>query len=152
MDPQDVVDIHLKPFVDQMLDMLLEEDRQMEGQQGSIGECMEFTISNSVFLEMEALAQSNQPNGMFTICLQFLLDLVTCIKSMPLIHNGNVHRTLLRICNCIYVSLKNDVYDVNDANEVNLQIGTILDFMETITQLSLNKDPEISKFFIEEST
>lgn len=124
----------------------------MEGQQGSIGECMEFTISNSVFLEMESLAQSNQPQGMFSVGLQFLLDLVTGIRTMPLIHNGNMHRSLLRICNCVFISLKNDVWDINDKKGTSTHVDSILEFMETMTQLSLNKDPEISKFFIEEST
>lgn len=69
---------------------------------------------------------------------------------MPLIHNSQVHKSLLRIFSCVLVSLRNDVIDINDSAEMNLQVGTILELLEAVTQLSLNRDPEISKFFIEE--
>ena len=150
MDPHDLLDLHLRPYVDRMLELLLEEDEALVGQPGSIGDRMEFFISNQIFIEMEALAQSNQPEGMFSLAIGFLIQVVCKVRAMPLIHNSQVHKTMLRIFSCILVSLRSDVIDVNDSAEMNLQVGTVLSLLEAVTQLSLNRDPEISKFFIEE--
>ena len=72
------------------------------------------------------------------------------IKNMPLIHNDKVHRSLLQMAKCIHGYIKNDFIEVNDADETNMQVRTCLDFIEMITYLVLDRDPEISKFFIEE--
>ena len=50
--------------------------------------------------------------------------------------------------------IQNDMIDINErANDLNsiAYIRSILDFIEMITDLSLNVDPEISKFFLEDS-
>ena len=89
-------------------------------QTGSIGECMEYTIRNNIFMEMVALAQSDHPQGMFTICLDFIIILAKKIKNMPLIHNDKVHRSLLQMTKCIHGYIKNDFIEINDADETNM--------------------------------
>lgn len=121
-------------------------------QQGSIGECMEYTIRNNVFMEMVALAQSDQPHGMFTICLDFMIVLAKKIRNMPLIHNDKVHRSLLQMAKCIHGYIKNDIIEINDPEERSMYVRTILDFVRMITDLVLDRDPEICKFFIEEQS
>lgn len=51
LDQLDLIDLYLKPKIENLKLLLLEEDLQ-----GSIGECMEYTIRNNVFFEMVALA------------------------------------------------------------------------------------------------
>jgi hypothetical protein len=49
-----------------------------------------------------------------------------------------------------YVS--NDILEINDKDESNMYVRTILEYLKTITEMSLNRDPEISKFFIDEAS
>lgn len=49
-----------------------------------------------------------------------------------------------------YVS--NDILEINDKDESNMYVRTILEYLKTITDMSLNRDPEISKFFIDEAS
>jgi hypothetical protein len=72
-DPYFLVDVYLKKYVIAIQDILIEEDDLLAGQIGSVGDCMEFTIRNNIPMEMVALAQSNNPNGMFTVCLDFII-------------------------------------------------------------------------------
>ena len=51
---------------------------------------------------------------------------------------------------CILGYIKNDIIEINDSEERSMYVRTILDFVEMITELVLDRDPEISKFFIEE--
>jgi len=53
---------------------------------------------------------------------------------------------------CIHGYIKNDIIEVNDTEERSMYVRTILDFIEMITELVLDRDPEISKFFIEEQS
>ena len=39
---------------------------------------------------------------------------------------------------------------MNDSEERSMYIRTILDFIEMITELVVDRDPEIARFFIEE--
>lgn len=71
---------------------------------------------------------------------------------MPIIHNDKVHRSLLQMCKCIHGYIKNDIIDINDPDEKSMYVRTIIDFMDMITQLVLNRDSDISKFFIEEQS
>ena len=103
-------------------------------------------------MEMVALAQSDHPQSMFTICLDFIIVLAKKIKNMPLIHNDKVHRSLLQMAKYIHGYIKNDIIEVNDTEERSMYVRTILDFIEMITELVLDRDPEISKFFIEEQS
>lgn len=63
-----------------------------------------------------------------------------------------VHKSLFQICKCIHSYIREDFIDINDPEADNNKVKIILSFLETITNLSINKDQEISKFFIEEST
>lgn len=49
--------------------ILIDEDIKLGGQQGQIGECMEFCIRENVFMEILAFAQVDNPIGMFNICI-----------------------------------------------------------------------------------
>ena len=124
----------------------------LSGQIGSVGDCMEYTIRNNIPMEMVALAQSNNPSGMFTVCLDFIIQLATKIKSIPIIHNDKVHRSLLQMTRCIHGQIKNDICDINDHEMKNMYVRTVLEFTNMISELSTNKDAEISKFFIEEAS
>jgi hypothetical protein len=62
---------------------------------GSIGDCMEYTIRTNMIMEIVAFAQSDNPEGMFSACLDFIIDLARKIKSMPIIHNNKMHKSLL---------------------------------------------------------
>lgn len=141
----DLVDL-LSPYIENMKQLLLEEDMQ----QGSIGECIEYTIRNNVFMEIVAVAQSDAPHGMFAVCLDLMIVLARKIRNMPLIHNDKVHRSLLQMSKFIHAQIKNDVIEINDPDERNMNIRTILDFVIMLTDLALDRDAEISRLFIEE--
>ena len=113
---------------------------------------MEFAIREHIIIEVVTLAQTDQPEGMFMVCLDFIISLATNIKSMPIIHNDRVHRSLLQLAKCIQHSIKNDIYDINDPDELNQYSRSILDFMRLITDLACNRDPETARFFIEEAS
>lgn len=53
---------------------------------------------------------------------------------------------------CINGYIVNDIIDINDADMKNSYVRAILDFTNMITELGTNRDPEISKFFIEEAS
>lgn len=105
----------------QIYRILKEEDRLLSQQMGagSIGECMEFAIRTNLIMEVVTMAQTDQPPGMFTVCLDFFIDLATKIKGMPVIHNDKVHRSILQLAKCIEHSIKSDIQDVNDPNELS---------------------------------
>ena len=46
---------------------------------GSIGECMEYTIRNNLFMEMVSLAQLDNPKGLFSVCLNFIMQMISKI-------------------------------------------------------------------------
>ena len=52
----------------------------------------------------------------------------------------------------VYNLIKNDNIDVNDPDERNISLRSILDFLQMVTRLSLTHDPEVSRFFIEETS
>jgi hypothetical protein len=148
------VDVNIKPFIYNVKYILLTEDAQLiaQGQQGAVGECMEFAIRSNMFMELIALAQSNHPEGMFVICLDVIIELIYKIKSMPIIHNNNMHKSLLQMNRFIFGYLASDIIEINDPDEMNLSLRVILDFLKIITHLGLDVNPEISKFFIEEAS
>jgi hypothetical protein len=131
--------------------MLLEEDEQSFST-GSIGECIEYMVRKNLFMEVCALAQSDHPHGMFSICLNFMIEIATKIKSMPIIHNDKVHRSLLQMTKCINGYIVNDIIDINDTDMKVEYVRSILEFTNMITGLGTNRDPEISRFFIEEAS
>lgn len=53
---------------------------------------------------------------------------------------------------CIHGYIKNDIIEINDQDERSMYVRTILDFVMMITDLVLDRDPEISRFFIEEQS
>ena len=81
-----------------------------------------------------------------------MVELSTKIRSMPIIHNDKVHRSLLQITKCINGYIVNDIIDVNDQEMKDQHVRAILEFTNMITELGTNRDPEISKFFIEEAS
>ncbi len=105
----------------------------MNGQIGSIGDCMEFAIRKNIFMEFATLAYSDMPPGMFTNCLEVIIELATKIKSIPLIHNDKVHRSLFKVCKCIHSYIKEDIFDINDAEGNSKKIDCIFSFLEMIT-------------------
>lgn len=113
---------------------------------------MEYCIRNNMFMEVIALAQSDHPEGMFIVCLDFIIQLILEIRSMPIIHNDKMHKSLIQMTKFINQYLANDIIEVNDPHECNLRIRVILDFLQMITDLSLERSPEIAKFFIEEAS
>jgi len=153
-DPLYVIDFKLKPHLDNMQKILMEEDANLIRQnlQGTIGECMEYAIANNIFMEVIALAQSDYPQGMFVPCLDFIIELASHIQSMPIIHNDKMHKSLLQVNKLILSYIKNDMLDINDPDSLNEQVRTILDFMKMLTHLSLDRNAEIAKFFIEEAS
>ena len=144
----DLIDIYLKPKIDNIKQILLEEDQQ----DGSIGECMEYVQRKNVFMEMVAMAQTDMPHGMFTICLDFMIVMAKQIRNMDIIYNDKVHKSLLQMSKCIHANIKNDIIEINDMDETSMYVRTILDFMNMITDLVLNRNTQISKFFIEEQS
>jgi hypothetical protein len=56
---------------------------------------MEYAIRNNILMEIVTLAQQDIPPGIFVICLQVIIELATKIRSIPIIHNDKVHRSLL---------------------------------------------------------
>jgi hypothetical protein len=52
----------------------------------------------------------------------------------------------------VYNLIKNDNIDVNDPDERNISLRSILDFLHMVTRLSLTHDPEVARFFIEETS
>jgi hypothetical protein len=56
---------------------------------------MEYAIRENIIMEAVTLAQTDQPQGMFSVCVDFIIGLATNIKSMPIIHNDKVHRSML---------------------------------------------------------
>lgn len=56
MDPDYLIDTYLKPKLLVVQQILIDEDISMGGQQGQIGECMEFCIRENVFMEVLAFA------------------------------------------------------------------------------------------------
>jgi hypothetical protein len=80
---------------------------------------MEYAISNDMFLKIIALAQSDYPQGMFVLCLDFIIDLIYNIKSTPIVHNDKMHKSLLQVNNLIRSYIINDMIDVNDPNMIN---------------------------------
>lgn len=74
------------------------------------------------------------------------------IKSMPLIHNDKVHKSLLKMSKCIHMNIKENIIEINDPEQKSIYVRTILDFIRMITDLCVEKDPEISKFFIDEAS
>ena len=125
------VDANLKPYLKRIEYILLEEDNILiqNGQRGAIGECMEYCIRNNMFMEVIALAQSDHPEGMFIICLDFIIQLILEIKSMPIIHNDKMHKSLIQMTKFINQYLSNDIIEVNDPQECNLRVRVILDFL-----------------------
>jgi len=80
---------------------------------------MEFAIANNIFMEVIALAQSDHPMGMFVVCLNFIIDLAQGIRSMPIIHNDKMHKSLLQVNKLILSYIKNDMVEVNDPEMLN---------------------------------
>ena len=52
----------------------------------------------------------------------------------------------------IFSYIKNDMVDINDPELNNEQIRTMLEFVKMISVLCLDRNSEISKFFIEEAS
>ena len=100
-------------------------------------------MRSNMFMEIIALAQSNHPDGMFVICLEMIIELIYKIKCMPIIHNNNMHKSLLQMTRFIYSYLQSDIIEVNDPNEMNMSCRVILDFLRIITYLGLDVNPEI---------
>ena len=98
------------------------------------------------------MGQSDCPIGMFPICLDFMIEVCTQIKSMPIIHNDKVHRSLLQMTRCINGFIENDIIDVNDPEMMSTYVRAILEFSNMIAELGTNRDAEISRFFIEEAS
>jgi len=46
-------------------------------------------------MEVVAFAQTDEPQGMFNICLDFISEMAGKIRSMPIVHNSKVHKSLL---------------------------------------------------------
>lgn len=56
---------------------------------------MEYIIRNEVINEMVLIAQEDTPEGMFGVCLEFVIEIVMKIKNLSLIHNNRLHKSLL---------------------------------------------------------
>lgn len=87
---------------------------------------------------------------MFVISLDFMIEMAYNIKSMPIMHNNKMHKALLQVNKLIYSYIKNDLMDINDSEMRNESVRIIIDLMKMQTFLTLNRNSEISKFFIEE--
>ena len=71
---------------------------------------------------------------------------------MPIIHNNKMHKSLLQMTKYIHGYIKNDIRNVNDPDQMCQYIRTILEFIHMVTELGINVDPEMAKFFIEEAS
>lgn len=71
-----------------------------------------------------------------------------------MIHNDRVHKQLSQLMKFMGDYIHNDMIEVNE-NQTDQNsfpyIQSILDFIEMITDIALDCDPEITKFFLEDS-
>ena len=150
---QQAINMLLQPSLNQVKLILLEEDKIQlrEHGIGSFGECMEYAFNENIFIECAALAQNNEPPGIFNLCVNFIIDLALNVRGMPIIHNDKVHRALIQLARCIHSFIDQNIFLVNDTKESPAEYSnTVLRYMQMITELSVNRNPDISKFFIEE--
>ena len=113
---------------------------------------MVFALSENLFIEIIAMAQSDHPSGMFVVCLNMIIELALGIKSMPIIHNDKMHKSLLKVNQLILSHIKENIIEINDPDQKDQKIRTILDFLKMLTDLSLDTNSDISKFFINEAS
>lgn len=89
---------------------------------------------------------------MNVVCMNFVTELANSIVSMPIIHSDKMHKSLLQLSKLILEDIKNDHIEVNDPRQVSEIVRAILEFFQMITKHSVEKNPEIAKFFIEEAS
>jgi len=69
------------------------------------------------------------------------------------VHNSRVHKQLLKLLSFLYVQIKNGEIEINAKQfdmKSNLYVKTVFEYVYMVIYLSLNVDPEITKFFIED--
>lgn len=109
-----VVDLYLRPYIERISWILIEEDKTQRKEPGSIGDCLEYMIRHNVFMDITSLAQLDNPKGLFPMCMTFVMEMLQEIKAMALIHNDKVHRSLTQISRNLHSQLKNDIVDINE--------------------------------------
>lgn len=65
----------LKPQLQKVLDALLDED-QISRETKTLGECLEFSLKQGIFMELVAFGKSDKPEGLFEIVLKFINYLI----------------------------------------------------------------------------
>jgi hypothetical protein len=156
-DDQDVVELHIRPHLDEIRRVLLEEDREIlkEPGEGGIGDCIEFAMRKNFVVDLVSFAQSDHPKGMFELCVDFLTCVCGKVRSLQIMHNDRVHRQLLQLVKFLSDSISNDIIEVNSSSfdvESKRRVSVLLDFVNMVISTALNSDRELTKFFIEETS
>ena len=70
-------------------------------------------------------------------------------------HNDRIHKQLLKLMKFILDQIQSGSFDVNHTKndtKTMIKVQTILNFVDMVTSTSINRDREITKFFIEENS
>lgn len=132
-DKAPVTDTNIPSHLEQMLDILIQEERERES--GETGPCMEYLLHHKILETLYTLGKADCPPGMKQQVLGFYTKLLGRIRQ-PLMPHINVHRPVQKM-----VRLCGEVLAAPTENEE-------IQFLCTVCA-KLKQDPYLVNFFLE---
>ncbi|XP_059373016.1 FHF complex subunit HOOK interacting protein 2A-like isoform X1 [Carassius carassius] len=149
-DKAPVTDTNIPSHLEQMLDILIQEERERES--GETGPCMEYLLHHKILETLYTLGKADCPPGMKQQVLSFYTKLLGRIRQ-PLLPHINVHRPVQVIRITVLNSLRTLKKLIRLCGEV-LAAPTEneeIQFLCTVCA-KLKQDPYLINFFLENKT
>jgi hypothetical protein len=103
-----IVEEILKPNLQKVLDSLLDEDSEKR-ETHTIGECLEFTLKEGLFMELVAYGKSDRPEGLFEIVLKFINYIILDVQATHLLNMQEIHPAVMQLLVHIEYSIRNNM-------------------------------------------
>jgi len=124
--------------LNRIVDLLHAEDVEHRNER-TIGDCLEYFMSNSMFESIGAYTKADRPHGFFKIGISVLVSIIETVHSTSLLSQANIHKTLVMVLDTILVSLTENSKYLNCEQE-------IVDFITSISLRCYN-EPHITNLF-----
>ena len=95
---------NIKDTLNEIIEILWEEDLENRHER-TIGDWLEFFLSNNMLEIITAYTKADKPKGFFKIGLNALIEIVQGITSTSILSQSNVHQAILMLFNSIHISL-----------------------------------------------
>ena len=138
----------IKDTLNEIVEILWDEDLENRHER-TIGDCLEFFLSNNMLEIITAYTKADKPKGFFKIGLNALIKIVQGITSASILSQSNVHQAILMLFNSIHITLwhQSEYLNYEEKNKLSSDLLEVINFVTAVTLKAYNEPYIVNLFF-----